>query len=75
MGLGIEAVRGVIGMMSGSKYTNELEKEANNPPFPECKIEHQNFHNCLKENPELCYDFYNKLSECIQYKSNINMSQ
>ena len=68
-----EAFKKAIGGMARSNRSDNATSE--NIPYRECKIEHQDFQKCLKENPNLCYDFYCKLTECILYKTDINMCQ
>ena len=68
-----EALKKAIGGMARSNRSDNATTE--NIPYRECKIEHQDFQKCLKENPNLCYDFYCKLTECILYKTDINMCQ
>jgi len=70
MGVGIEAVRGAIGMFNGN---NRQQDNTNNQDvFEKCKLHHDEFSKCLQKNPEMCYDYYQKLSECmLSYQNNI----
>jgi len=70
MGVGIEAVRGAIGIFSGN---NRQQDNTNNQDvFEKCKLHHDEFSKCLQKNPEMCYDYYQKLSECmLSYQNNI----
>ena len=71
MGVSIEAVRGAVGMMRGNVSQNETDSV----PFPECKIEHQEFQKCLSKNPDYCFEYYKKLTNCMIYKTDLNITQ
>jgi hypothetical protein len=72
MGVGIEAVRGAIGMLSGN---NRQQDNINNQDvFEKCKLHHDEFSKCLQKNPEMCYDYYQKLSDCMLSHQNNNIN-
>lgn len=54
---------------------NNPKKKIHEFPFPQCKKEHMEFTMCLKEDPDMCSNFYHKLCECMHYKTDLNMTQ
>lgn len=71
IGVGIEAVKGAMGMFN----KNKNDDNNNSNSFPECKIEHQEFQNCLSKNPDYCFEYYKKLTNCMIYKTDLNITQ
>ena len=71
IGVGIEAVKGAMGMFNKNK--NDDNNNFNS--FPECKIEHQEFQKCLSKNPDYCFEYYKKLTNCMIYKTDLNITQ
>lgn len=71
IGVGIEAVKGAMGMFN----KNKNDDNNNYNSFPECKIEQQEFQNCLSKNPDYCFEYYKKLTNCMIYKTDLNITQ
>ena len=72
MGVGIEAVRGAIGMFSGNN--RQQENTNNQDVFENCKLHHDEFSKCLQKKSEMCYDYYQKLSDCMLSNQNNNIN-